>query len=59
MVDWDRPKFPTLIQASHVPIIMHMGIKLIIILHFTHNYSVKGLDDYMILDEQAFKIGIN
>jgi len=43
MVDWDRPKLPTLIQASHVPIVMHMGIMSIIILHLTHNYGVKGV----------------
>ncbi len=35
-----KPQFPTLILASHVPIVMHMGMMLIIVSHdFTQNYG--------------------
>jgi hypothetical protein len=30
-----KPQLPTLILASHVPIIMHMGMMPIIVSHFT------------------------
>jgi hypothetical protein len=34
-----RPRLPTLIPTSHVPIIMYMGMMLIIASHLTQNYS--------------------
>jgi hypothetical protein len=34
-----KPQFPTLILISHVPIVMHMGMMLIIVSHFTQNYG--------------------
>jgi len=33
-----RSQLSTLIPTNHVPIVMHMGMMLIIILHFIHNY---------------------
>jgi len=34
-----KPQLPTPIQASHVPIKMHMGMMAINVSHFTHNYG--------------------
>jgi hypothetical protein len=34
-----KPQLPTLILVRHVPIVMHMGMMLIIVSHFTHNYG--------------------
>jgi hypothetical protein len=34
-----KPQLATLIPASHVPIVMHMGMMPIIASHFTHNYG--------------------
>jgi hypothetical protein len=33
-----RSQLPTLIPTNHVPIVMHMGMMSIIVLHFTQNY---------------------
>jgi hypothetical protein len=33
------PQLSTLIPTNHVPIVIHMGMMLIIILHFTQNYD--------------------
>jgi hypothetical protein len=33
------PQLPTLIPTNHGPIVMHMGMMPIIVLHFTQNYD--------------------
>jgi hypothetical protein len=33
-----RSQLPTLIPTNHVPIVMHLSMMPITILHFTHNY---------------------